>query len=201
MRGRRDIGSRLGGPVTDDSDDPKMTSRMQDLASDFMQELESTFSRREKTIPKTRTLYSDFYEEELVSETAPSTRYRVEDADGGYRGGRNRGGGRSDGRGTSSYNRRQNDKDYASFTGASARNNIERGERGREGGNDDRSREEEIDRRLGSSPSLSGSRNGGGGGRRRQGGQDRTERAEALKALDARLGLPSVDEFGRDVRD
>lgn len=154
-----------------------MTSRMTSLATDFMEELESTFSKREKAIPKTRTLYSDFYEKEIVSETAPSSRYRDDNGRGRDGGGRRR---------------RRDDRDSdgrgspALFFGAS--------------GNDKGSKEEEISRRLGSSPSLSSSDNHreSGGSRRRR---DRGDRAEALRALDARLGLPNVDEFGREVRD
>lgn len=191
MRGHRDISSRLGGPITEDDgvSTPIMTTRMKDLASDFMEELESTFSKREKMIPKTRTLYSDFYEQEIVSEPAPSTRFRDEDSGGGYGGRhrRDRGG-----------NSRRRDDDYASFSGAATGN-----------GRSAAHREDDMSRRLGSSPSLSsGNRNdvrggGEGGGRRRHGGgsQDRHERADALKALDARLGLPSVDEFGRETRE
>lgn len=175
-RGRRDIFSRLGGPVNEDDAAP-MTSRMNSLASDFMQELESTFSKREKAIPKTRTLYSDFYEKEIVSEAAPSSRYRDDNGRGRDGGGRRR-------------RREERDSDGrrspALFSGAS--------------GNDRSSREEDVSRRLGSSPSLTSSENHreGSGGRSRR---DKGDRAEALRALDARLGLPNVDEFGREVRD
>ncbi|KAF8937592.1 hypothetical protein BGZ58_002457 [Dissophora ornata] len=75
-RGRRgDISLRLGGRVKfPDEDDSQSAasaateSRLNQYANDFMAELESTFSRREKAIPKTK-MYSDYYEREIITET------------------------------------------------------------------------------------------------------------------------------------
>ncbi|KAF9979741.1 hypothetical protein BGZ75_009262 [Mortierella antarctica] len=74
-RGRRgDISLRLGGRVKVPIDDEigiqssaAASERINQYADDFLAELESTFSRREKQIPKTK-LYSDFYERETIYE-------------------------------------------------------------------------------------------------------------------------------------
>ncbi|KAF9023844.1 hypothetical protein CPC16_011167 [Podila verticillata] len=154
-RGRRgDISLRLGGRVTqpDEVSSLAVENRINDLADDFLSELESTFTRREKTIPKSRTLYSDFYEKEYLTE-AP-TRSRTNEG-------------------------------------------VER---------QPMSRDRDDYRRRDYSPRRS---NGGGRRERGRGGRDKSE---ALKAVEARLGLPAsidarlgnakdevqgVDEFGR----
>lgn len=134
-------------------------SRMNQYADEFLAELESTFTRREKAIPRTK-MYSDFYERETLTEKSRdsdrrgSGRHRDRDnrGDGGNdRGGRRRGG----------NNRRDNNT--ASFAGAA--------------------------------------KTGPSGGRDRN-DDHRSSREEAMKAMDARLGLPAdLDEFGRSQRD
>lgn len=130
-------------------------NRINDLADDFLSELESTFTRREKTIPKTKTLYSDFYEKEYLTE-AP-TRSRTNEG----------------------FERQPMSRDRDDY------------------------------RRRDYSP-----RRSSGGGRRERGRGGR-DKSEALKAVEARLGLPAsidarlgrakdeveeVDEFGRTSR-
>ncbi|KAF9329255.1 hypothetical protein BG006_007640 [Podila minutissima] len=163
-RGRRgDISLRLGGRVTQ----PEETSlnlavenRINDLADDFLTELESTFTRREKTIPKTRTLYSDFYEKEYMTEGPTKSRTNE------------------------GFERRPISGD----------------------------RDRDDYRRRDYSPRRS---HGGGGGGRREKSHGSRDKAEALKAVEARLGLSAsidarlgktknepeeVDEFGRTWR-
>ncbi|KAG0346960.1 hypothetical protein BG004_000423 [Podila humilis] len=155
---RSDISLRLGGRVTQtDSEisNAAVEGRINDLADDFLTELESTFTRREKTIPKSKTLYSDFYEREYRSEGASRSRT-------------NDGSERQSTRGRDSYRRRD---DY--------------------------------------SPRHSN------GGRRHQKGREGRDKTEALKSVEARLGLSAsidsrlgrtrdevvdVDEFGRSRR-
>lgn len=102
-RGRRgDISLRLGGRVKVPIDDEvgiqsaaAASERINQYADDFLAELESTFSRREKQIPKTK-LYSDFYERETIYEKpieSASGRDRRRDR-GDYRDDRREGGGR-----------------------------------------------------------------------------------------------------------
>ncbi|KAK3819007.1 MAG: hypothetical protein J3Q66DRAFT_387812 [Benniella sp.] len=196
-RGRRgDISLRLGGrvkfPDVDQVEavDPsgeatpialytsRTESRLNQYADDFLAELESTFSRREKAIPKTR-LYSDYYEREVTTE-AP-TDSQAAPASG--RGRRNR--------------ERERDRD-----------------RDRDRDRNRNRRSDSRDRRHGSGRAdewtvFAGASAGSpSGGRGRRGGDSRNERGkeheEALRALDARLGLPAddrVDEFGRARRD
>ncbi|KAF9134443.1 hypothetical protein BGW39_007058 [Mortierella sp. 14UC] len=124
-RGRRgDISLRLGGRIKFPEDEEASTSanvdsRLNHYADEFLAELESTFSRREKAIPRTK-MYSDFYEREVLTEKAWDSDRRGgnnnnnNNRDGGRgradrdsdRGGRRRGG----------NNRRDNDS--ASFAGA-----------------------------------------------------------------------------------
>ncbi|KAF9106323.1 hypothetical protein BGX27_009212 [Mortierella sp. AM989] len=103
-RGRRgDISLRLGGRVkfSDPIDEEAVEDRMNQYADDFLAELESSFSRREKAIPKTK-LYSDFYEREILTEVPEGT-------------------GRSAGRRDNNRNdRRRRGEDTASFTCASS---------------------------------------------------------------------------------
>lgn len=142
-------------------------SRLNQYATDFLADLESTFSRREKAIPKTR-MYSDYYEREVATETPPESQTVP-------------GGGR---------NRKDRERDSRDQEG----DNRD----GRRGGG----RGEEW-------ASFAGTASAGspGGGRGRRGDQRRErgkDREEALRALDARLGLPAedrVDEFGRARRD
>ncbi|KAF9586604.1 hypothetical protein BGW38_001285 [Lunasporangiospora selenospora] len=90
-RGRRgDISLRLGERVkdldeTEEEQLAKVENRMNDLAGDFLAELESTFTRREKMIPKSKTLYSEFYEKEYLTERPAQSKYR---RDRDYRGGK-----------------------------------------------------------------------------------------------------------------
>ncbi|ORZ05496.1 hypothetical protein BCR41DRAFT_361689 [Lobosporangium transversale] len=146
QRGRRgDISSRLGNRVIDDT---AVENRLNQYADDFLAELESSFSRREKAIPKTK-LYSDFYERETLSEFPPESQTT------------STGSGRS--------NRRDN-----------------RGDRGRH---------------IDDSTTFAGASASAPGTRGRK--DHRREREEALKALEARLGLPAneqLDEFGRSRR-
>ncbi|KAG0332416.1 hypothetical protein BG000_010031 [Podila horticola] len=163
-RGRRgDISLRLGGRVTqpgETSSNLAVENRINDLADDFLSELESTFTRREKTIPKSRTLYSDFYEKEYLTEGPTKSRTNE------------------------GFERRPMSGD----------------------------RDRDDYRRRDYSPRRS---NGGGGGRREKGRGGR-DKSEALKAVEARLGLPAsidarlgkakdkpeeVDEFGRTWRE
>ncbi|KAG0211692.1 hypothetical protein BGX28_007586 [Mortierella sp. GBA30] len=153
-RGRRgDISLRLGGrvkvPIEDEigiQSSAAATDRINQYADDFLAELESTFSRREKQIPKTK-MYSDFYEREIVTEKP------IETASGRER--RRERGGYSDDRregGSGGSGRRRSRRDHNDF----------------------------------------------GGGTRRK------DNAEALRAIESRLGLPAedkVDEFGRTSRD
>ncbi|KAF9340847.1 hypothetical protein BGZ89_010259 [Linnemannia elongata] len=160
-RGRRgDISLRLGGRVKFPEEESAIAdSRMNQYADEFLAELESTFTRREKAIPRTK-MYSDFYERETLTEKSRDSdrrgggRHRDRDnrGDGGNdRGGRRRGG----------NNRRDNNT--ASFAGAA--------------------------------------KTGPSGGRDRN-DDHRSSREEAMKAMDARLGLPAdLDEFGRSQRD
>ncbi|KAF9307140.1 hypothetical protein BGZ74_010631 [Mortierella antarctica] len=160
-RGRRgDISLRLGGRVTqpeETSSNLAVENRINDLADDFLTELESTFTRREKTIPKTRTLYSDFYEKEYMTEGPTKSRTNE------------------------GFERRPISRD----------------------------RDRDDYRRRDYSPRRS---HGGGGREKGRGGRDK---AEALKAVEARLGLSAsidarlgktkkepeeVDEFGRTWR-
>ncbi|KAF9941235.1 hypothetical protein BGZ65_004383 [Modicella reniformis] len=175
-RGRRgDISLRLGGRinvpdveevVADASSadvapialyTSRTESRLNQYADDFLAELESTFSRREKAIPSSR-MYSDYYEREVVTETPTDPQ-------------------------TTSGSRGRRERDR------------ERDRDGRRGGG------------RGDDLAASEASPGGGGGRGKRGDQKRErerEREEALKALDARLGLPiddRVDEFGRARRD
>ncbi|KAF9193240.1 hypothetical protein BGZ50_007638 [Haplosporangium sp. Z 11] len=146
-RGRRgDISLRLGGRINFPEDDAEaeaaVESRLNRYADDFLQELESTFSRREKAIPKTK-MYSDYYEREIVTEKPTET----------YGNGRGR------------------------------------------------NRDRDKDRRDDSALHTGGR----GGDNKRRGGHRGRDREEALRAIDARLGLPAedqrVDEFGRTWRD
>ncbi|KAF9171774.1 hypothetical protein BGX21_009806 [Mortierella sp. AD011] len=108
-RGRRgDISLRLGGRAKfpDAADEEVAETRLNQYADDFLAELESSFSRREKAIPKTR-MYSDFYEREILSEVTSDSRL-------GSDGGRDR---RDSSR---NDNRRRRRDDVASFTGASS---------------------------------------------------------------------------------
>jgi len=190
-RGRRgDISLRLGGRIqfpdveqveaVDPSGEAapialytsRTESRLNQYADDFLAELESTFSRREKAIPKTR-LYSDYYEREVTTE-APT---ESQAAPAGGRGRRNRERGRDRDR---DRNRRSDSRDWRHESGRADEWTVFAG------------------------PST-GSPSGGRG---RRGGDSRNERGkeheEALRALDARLGLPAddrVDEFGRARRD
>ncbi|KAI7821165.1 hypothetical protein BC939DRAFT_455977 [Gamsiella multidivaricata] len=153
-RGRRgDISLRLGGRVKVSDEEASIAaaaaeSRLNQYTDDFLAELESTFSRREKAIPKTK-LYSDFYEREIVTEVP--TESQTNAAGHGRRENRE---GRREPSGRS-------DDHWASASTGRGRRGDHRKERGR-------------------------------------------DREEALKALDARLGMPTeerVDEFGRSRRD
>ncbi|KAF8948076.1 hypothetical protein BGZ47_006621 [Haplosporangium gracile] len=161
-RGRRgDISLRLGGRVKFPEEEAAVAdSRLNHYADEFLAELESTFTRREKAIPRTK-MYSDFYERETLTEKSWDSdrrgggRHRDRDGSGrgdgnGDRGGRRRGG----------DNRRDNNT--ASFAGAAK-------------------------------AELSGSRD--------RGDNYRSSREEAMKAMDARLGLAAdLDEYGRSQR-
>ncbi|KAF9430677.1 hypothetical protein BGZ94_005107 [Podila epigama] len=161
-RGRRgDISLRLGGRITqpDIELDAAAQSRIDGMAGDFLNELESTFSRREKTIPKSRTLYSDFYEKEYLAEGSSRSSPRSHDSYGGS------GSGRSD---------RHRRDDYSPTR---SRRNSKRRDRGRGGDRDKNDALKSIEARLGLPASI-----------------------------DARLGTPRevaeehVDEFGRSRR-
>ncbi|KAF9206786.1 hypothetical protein BGZ49_001837 [Haplosporangium sp. Z 27] len=105
-RGRRgDISLRLGGRVNlpDSVDEEVVENRLNQYADDFLAELESSFSRREKTIPKTK-MYSDYYEHEILTEVPTDARPN---------GGRDR-------RGNHRSDRRRRDDDYTTFAGASS---------------------------------------------------------------------------------
>ncbi|KAF9089298.1 hypothetical protein BGX23_006779 [Mortierella sp. AD031] len=159
-RGRRgDISLRLGGRVTFPEDKTAaINSRLDQYANDFLAELESTFSRREKAIPRTK-MYSDFYESEVVSE-------KPADSDRDRRSRDSRGGGRG---------------------------SIDReGRDSRRGGN----------RRREATASFAGAARAGPSVGRDKGDEHRPSREEAMRALDARLGLPAdLDEYGRSRRD
>ncbi|KAF9354845.1 hypothetical protein BGX26_007306 [Mortierella sp. AD094] len=109
-RGRRgDISLRLGGRVKfpDPVDEEAVETRLNQYADDFLAELESSFSRREKAIPKTK-MYSDFYEREILTEV-PSDSKPGSGGSGRDRRDNNR-----------NDNRRRRGDEVASFTGASS---------------------------------------------------------------------------------
>ncbi|KAF9935121.1 hypothetical protein FBU30_007500 [Linnemannia zychae] len=148
-RGRRgDISLRLGSRVTFPEDEPAVdNSRLNQFADEFMAELQSTFSRRERAIPRTK-MYSDFYESEVLAD-------RTSDSD------RDRRSGGRDNRGDRGDRGRSENNDYGSS------NNRRRRRRSRE-----------------------------------RGDENRSSREEAMRAMDARLGLSAdQDEYGRSRRD
>ncbi|KAG0314675.1 hypothetical protein BGZ99_007936, partial [Dissophora globulifera] len=171
-RGRRgDISLRLGARVQfpDEADSTASglstaaDNRINQYASDFLAELESTFSRREKALPKTK-MYSDYYEREIITENPFAATADDDDRRGGSR-----------------------NRDYRDSSDRGGAGSRRRDGKGGGGGG-----------------------GGGGGrddGRRRRGDQRRQQghdREEALKAMDARLGVPAedrLDEYGRSRRD
>ncbi|KAG0271385.1 hypothetical protein BGZ95_000808 [Linnemannia exigua] len=175
-RGRRgDISLRLGGRVKfpEDGDEASSPagdddSRLNHYANEFIAELQSTFTRREKAIPRTK-MYSDFYEREVLTEKS---------WDSDRRGGNNS----RDPRGSGGGERGRSDRDRDS----------DRGGRRRGGSN----------RRDNNTAAFAGAARTGPSGGRDRSDEHRPSREEAMRALDARLGLPADhDEFGRSKRD
>ncbi|KAG0289073.1 hypothetical protein BGZ96_007259 [Linnemannia gamsii] len=170
-RGRRgDISLRLGGRVKFPEDESAVAnSRLDQYADEFLAELESTFTRREKAIPRTK-MYSDFYERETLKEKS---------WDSDRRGGGGGGSGRH-------RDNRDRDRDRDSRGDG----NNDRGGR-RRGGNS----------RRHDTASFAGAAKAGPSGGRDRSDDHRPSREAAMKALDARLGLPAdLDEYGRAQR-
>jgi hypothetical protein len=164
-RGRRgDISLRLGGRVKFPEEESAVADdRLNQYADEFLAELESTFSRREKAIPRTK-MYSDFYERETLTEKPWDSDRRSGGGSGRHRDSRDR-----DSRG-------DGDND--------------RGGR-RRGGNS----------RRDNTASFTGAAKAGPSGGRDRSDDHRPSREAAMKALDARLGLPAdLDEYGRSQR-
>ncbi|KAF9154739.1 hypothetical protein BG015_000050 [Linnemannia schmuckeri] len=161
-RGRRgDISLRLGGRVKFPEEESAVTdNRLNQYADEFLAELESTFTRREKAIPRTK-MYSDFYERETLTEKSWDSDRRDGD--------------------------RHRDRDGSGRGNGSG----DRGSR-RRGGNS---------RRDNNTASFAGAAKAGPSGSRNRSDDYRSSREEAMKAMDARLGLPAdLDEYGRSQR-